>query len=330
MKLPLDADRHTLFLAPMADLTHAGFRLLIEGYGGCDYYYSEMIDARLYRQGGPLEEYYDRTEPGADRMIFQLIGQDRDEIVGAAEKLARLSPAGIDVNMGCSAPHIIKYGAGCALMRSGEKAADIIKNLRDVLPEEIALSAKIRLGEKEDGEELLSFARALAEAGADFLVLHPKTRKEKGSRPPRKDFIGFLQRELPVPVVANGHINSWESYLSCWEKQRPGGSMIGRQAVRQPWFFALIKKRLAGEARGTVEIDLLECWERFYELLLIHQPPEFHKTRARRFSLYFSENLRFGHHLHSSRIVNAGTAGEMDEQYREYFAAHGEERHVLI
>jgi tRNA-dihydrouridine synthase B len=341
MNLPLKPDNHTLILAPMADLTHAGFRLLIEQYGGCDFFYSEMIDARLYRQGGPLEKYYDTTAPGADRLIFQLIGSDREDMTGAALKLARLNPAGIDINMGCSAPHIIKYRAGCALMREQEKAADLVKSLRHALPPEIAVSAKIRLGEKEEGEALIEFASSLETAGADFLVLHPKTRQEKAARVPRKEYIGLLQRELQIPVVANGHVNNWEGYRSCWENQKPGATMIGRQAVRQPWFFSLIKKKLhkeglipgTNEAKLTSEnqsIDLLECWERFYELLLIHQPPRFYKTRARRFSLYFSENLRFGYNLHNSKITNAQTVEEMDQIYKEYFRTHEEERYVLL
>ncbi|MBN2626084.1 MAG: tRNA-dihydrouridine synthase family protein [Spirochaetales bacterium] len=338
MKEKLIPEWHTLLLAPMADLTHAGFRRLIDEYGGCDLFYSEMIDARLYRQGGPLEKYYDSPEPGADRLIFQLIGRDREELSGAAEILARLHPTGIDVNMGCSAPHIIKYGAGCALMRSAGKARDIMKDLKEILPENMTLSAKIRLGEKESGEELLAFASALIEGGADFLVLHPKTRKEKGARPPRRDFIGLLQRELSVPVIANGHIGSYDSYRFCWDRQQPGGTMIGRQAARQPWFFALLKSSLVRDGLipgpdplppGT-EIDLSACWERFYTLLQEHQPVEFHKSRARRFSLYFSENLRFGHHLHSSLVVNARNGEEIDRCYREYFETHREEQYVRV
>ncbi|MDC7220883.1 MAG: tRNA-dihydrouridine synthase family protein [Spirochaetales bacterium] len=323
MKPLFTPDNHPLILAPMADLTHAGFRLLIDHYGGCDLFYSEMIDARLYRQGGPLEKYYDSVEPGSDKVIFQLIGADREDMTASALKLARLNPAGIDINMGCSAPHIIKVKAGCALMRDRTKAAELVKSLRDALPPEIAVSAKLRLGEREDGEALISFASSLEQAGADFLVLHPKTRKEKAARIPRKEYIGLLQRELNIPVVANGHINSPAEYKLCREKQQPGGTMIGRQATRQPWFFALLKDQ------APHQIDLEECWDRFYELLQLHQPPEFHKTRARRFSLYFSENLRFGYHLHASKIANAKSAEEMDQYYREYFAQHREEQNVI-
>jgi tRNA-dihydrouridine synthase B len=328
--MTLSPDNHTLILAPMADLTHAGFRLLVEHYGGCDLYYSEMIDARLYLTGGPMEKYYESTLPHNERLIFQLVGANGEELFQAAERLVRFDPLGIDINMGCSAPYIIATGAGCALMRDREKALHIMGHMRKILPQKMKLSAKIRLGEKNDGEALVHFARGLEEAGADFIVLHPKTRREKAARRPQRDFIGLLQRELTIPVIANGHIWTPESYLSCWKNQKPSGIMLGRQAVRQPWFFNRLRAMIEAKEGSTplktlTKIDLEECWQIFYENLMIHQPLEFHKSRAWRFSSFFHENLLFGHNLHFSRVTNSTSSGEIDRLYKQYFREHREE-----
>ena len=332
--MTLTPEKHTLILAPMADLTHAGFRVLIEHYGGCDLYYSEMIDARLYLQQGPLEQYYESTLPDPKRLIFQLVGSVNGELIKAAQRLSYLNPLGIDINMGCSAPHIIKSGAGCAMMNDGERVARLMEGIRKILPPSMLLSAKIRLGEKEDGEKLIRFGQTLEAAGVDYIVLHPKTQKDKSLRPPRKDFIGLLQRELNIPVIANGHIWSSENYFTCWNRQKPSGTMIGRQAARQPWFFSRLKAEI--DSTGTpetkikrIKINLEECWHLYYEKLREYQPREYHKSRAQRFSAYFSENLLYGHTLHAGGIRNCRTAAEMNILYMKYFREHEEERIVL-
>ena len=47
-----------LICAPMATLSHPAFRVIIEKFGGCDEYYTEMINAPSLLNGGQFEKYY--------------------------------------------------------------------------------------------------------------------------------------------------------------------------------------------------------------------------------------------------------------------------------
>jgi len=105
-------------LAPMAELSHRALRELIEGFGGCDEYFSEMISASGLLAGGPFEKWYVDNAPRPKKLVFQLLGADSGQISQAAAVLDRLECAGIDINMGCSAPIIRKTGAGAGWLAS--------------------------------------------------------------------------------------------------------------------------------------------------------------------------------------------------------------------
>lgn len=281
-----------LIFAPMATVSHAGFRHLVEDWGGCSLYFTEMIDAAMHLAGRKFEAAYADASPCPERVVFQIVGADEDDLVAAAASLASLECAGIDVNMGCSAPHIFRHGAGIAWMNDPSKAARLTERLRHAVGTK-SLSMKLRLGEAEDAS-VVPFARALQDAGADFLTLHPRVRRDSLSRPSRWEWVTVLRQELDIPVVGNGDLDRF-SVLAAREATTPAdGYMIGRRAVAAPWSFRYWRGRWS-EPTYDFEVDLPAVCLRFHHLLEAHQPPEFWVTRSRRFYSYFSWNLAFGH-----------------------------------
>jgi nifR3 family TIM-barrel protein len=321
----LKASGPFLVLAPLAEITHPAFRKLIDRQGGCDLFFTEMISSSAHLKGGPLEPWYIDPSPEPGRLIYQLVGSDPDEIVRAALSLSRQKPAGIDINMGCSAPEIMKKGGGCAWMRKPEAAVRLVASVRDVLPGDVSLSVKMRLGEEEKPEELLRFGLALEKAGADFLTLHPKTRKEKHSRPTRWEHVKTLRSALTIPVIGNGHITDYPIARKRMDETGCHGLMLGRQAVREPWIFKRISMDFSGR-RESFTVDLFDLLVEFATLLIQNQPPEFYRTRAIRFSAWYYANLFWGHRLQTSDIMAIRHPDEMVEIYRRYFDTHPEER----
>ncbi len=279
--------RPILVLAPMATLGHAGFRTLVHEFGGCDLLFSEMISAEAFLGGTSFESWYVESAPDPARLIFQLIGKQADRIVEAARRISRLDCAGIDINFGCSAPHIRKAGGGIAWTADPDRAADLIGRLREAVPAERTVSVKLRLGEGDEPDETLSLAHRLASAGADFLTIHPRRMKEGYARPARWSMIERFARELPIPVLGNGDVRTIADYHAA-VPTGVAGVMIGRSAVSRPWIFRDIR------AGSHEEVDRAAVAERFHQLLERYQPPEFHHTRARRFHGYFLADIPFG------------------------------------
>jgi tRNA-dihydrouridine synthase len=330
-------------LAPMAELSHRALRELIEGFGGCDEYFTEMISAAALFGGGPFEKWYIDGGPRPEKTVFQLVGAETGQIARAAALLDRQECAGIDLNMGCSAPLIRKTGAGVAWMASVDRAGELVKEVRKAVKQR--LSVKIRTGLTDDFEYLVRFCRRLEAEGAELIILHPRTAKEKFKRLARWDYVAALRAELRIPVAGNGDIEDARGLI-----RRASGPcdavMAGRAAVRQPWIFAQAREIQNSSHKGTKarrgeedsritsetlclsafvrdisEEFLEETGLRFLELLGRWQPPEFHLSRARRFFGFFCDNLKWGNYLKTLLNKEDSLAG-IERVWREHFIAH--------
>jgi tRNA-dihydrouridine synthase len=322
-------NQSNLYLAPMAELSHRALREIICGFftennrqnpENLPVFFTEMISAGGLLSGGPFEKWYLDNGPCPDRLVYQLLGADTEQLVQAAALLDERECLGIDINMGCSAPAITRTGAGVCWMKDAEKAARLIEKIRKVTKKR--LSAKIRLGYPSAlgllGQKdtilpfLLGFCRGLENAGLDLITLHPRLSNEKFKRKARWEYVYALRGELGIPVVGNGDISSAEELA---QKAAEGPVMAGRLAVRQPWVFA----EAAGQSAGRQNVDIKATGLRFLELLAQYQPPEFRLSRARRFFHYFCDNLTWAEHLRNQ--INRQTSLEgIGQVWRDHSA----------
>jgi tRNA-dihydrouridine synthase len=325
----------------MAELSHRPLRELIENFGGCDEYFTEMISAGPLLGGGPFEHWYMDAGPCPGMVVYQRVGSGPHQIVRAAALLDSRECAGIDITMGCAAPAIRRTGAGAAWMASADRAASLIARVRGVVKKR--LSVKLRTGFSDDFAYLLNFCRRLEGEGAELITLHPRTAGEKFRRSARWDYVAALRRELSIPVAGNGDIASAAELLrragmgagaDASGAAGPGGPvMVGRAAVRCPWIFAQAKMApgpVTGAQKTTPGlVDLEETGLRFLELLAKYQPPEFHISRARRFFNYFCDNLKWAHYV-KTMLNREETPGGIERALRGYFGEHAEERYKNI
>jgi tRNA-dihydrouridine synthase B len=232
------------YLAPMAEISHRALRELIEGFGGCDEYFTEMISAPALLAAGPFERWYIDNGPCPEKLVYQLVGSDSAHIAAAAALLDPLECRGIDINMGCCAPLIRKTGGGIAWMASIDKAGEMVRGVRKAVKRR--LSVKIRIGFTDNFEYLVKFCRRLEAEGVELITLHPRLAKEKLKRLARWEHVGALRQELGIPVTGNGDITDAEALI-----KRANGPcdavMVGRAAIRQPWIFAQGKRIMSNE-----------------------------------------------------------------------------------
>ncbi|OHD15812.1 MAG: hypothetical protein A2087_13105 [Spirochaetes bacterium GWD1_61_31] len=313
----------------MVELSHRPLRCLIERWGGCDLYTTEMASAGAWLANAAYEKWFLDTLPAPDRTVIQFYATNTQDIASAAARLRDelagqdLPLAGVDINFGCSAPHIEKSGGGVAWMRQTEAAGRLVAITRAALPA-TPLSAKLRIGYEEDYGKLLDYCRVLVDAGLDRLTLHPRLKSEKFRRKSRWQHVAGLTRDLSIPVVGNGDIHSPKDYRKAMDSCQPAGIMLGREAIRRPWVFALIRGQALDPA-FSLRVNLEETALAMLDLLRQWLPPVFHVSRARRFFQYFSENLAFGHHLRF-RIQNADSLDTMAQLVKTYFTEVPQER----
>lgn len=331
-----------LLLAPMATLSHEALRNIIFRYGGCDEYYCEMIHATSLVSGGKFEEYYIRTQPEPDKMVWQLTDYREEALKEASKIVSELGGIGIDINMGCPAPDIYRTGAGCAWMSKPlQEVASMLNKVKSVLDSSTTsckrLSCKIRLGEEDFTiEKLFAYCDMLVSEGVTQITLHPRTRKEKYTRKARWEYVNQLceylkskYSSLNLQIIGNGSIFSVEDAISSIKKApNIDGIMLGRSAIQKPWLFKQISSALSNEEFKT-EIDLFELAIDFMKDIENCQPQEFWKTRKQRFFIYFCDNFQFGNYLKSQLINNDGFEVQKNI-LQEYFEKMPSERFLTI
>jgi tRNA-dihydrouridine synthase B len=306
----------SLFLAPMVALSHRALRELILEFGGLDFAYTEMASAGAVVSGSPYEDCYLDAGPAPEKIVYQLYATKPERLPEALRYLRERPVYGADLNFGCAAPHITKAGGGAAWMREPEKAFELVRSARSVWDR--TLSAKIRLGQDEDYERLADFVRGMAEAGLDYVALHPRFEGQKFRRQGRWDIVARLAAEMPIPIVGNGDIRLWSDYKRRLVEAKPAGIMLGREAARRPWIFALLRGKEASED-FSMEVDLRGTAFRMLELIESRLIEEFKITRAQRFFFYFSDNFTYAHHI-KWKLVNAQNLETMRGELDAYFA----------
>lgn len=328
----------------MATLSHEAHRRLIEKFGGCDEYFTEMINAGSLLTNGPFEKFYLMNETVPEKMVWQLTGGKTALIERAVPVVAELGGVGIDLNMGCCAPEIVASGAGIAwMLKPVEETWAMVHAVRRAMEScsghgqlKLRLSVKLRLGDENFTDEgFFSFCKMLMDEGVQQLTLHPRTKKQKYTRPARWEYVeklaGFA-KPYGVRIILNGDVKDVESAKSAMKASPSAdGLMIGRMAAQKPWIFAQIARSFACEDSDRdvlrTKIDLQQLIFEYLDDLQIYQPKEFWKTRCQRFFTYFCSNFSFAHYART-QLVNATCISQAKERLVQYFEKVPEDRFI--
>jgi tRNA-dihydrouridine synthase C len=109
----------------------------------------------------------------------------------------------------------------------------IVSEVRQSLPPEIPLSAKLRLG-WDDPSAIHLNAEMAAEGGASWITIHGRTRLQGYIPPAYWEPIGEVRKRLKIPVVANGEIWTLDDFKRCRDETQSEHFMLGRGALANP------------------------------------------------------------------------------------------------
>ena len=341
-----------LICGPMATISHPAFRILVEKFGCCDEYFTEMINAGTLLTKGPFEKYYIDPAPVPEKVVWQMTGRDNGHMEDAARLLVELPGIGLDINMGCSAPDIYRFGAGIGwMLKDISETEDMIKRVGHVIedynnnadargcPEQKKrFSVKLRLGDDNfTDDQFFSFTDMLVNNGVELLTLHPRTKKEKLTRPARYEYCQKLcerYHSRGVKIYLNGNIRDYNSAKAAVMKAPDvDGIMISRESVRKPWIFYELHKEFA-KASGEDDweknfpeksVDMFQLGLDYIDDVEKYQPEEFWKTRLQRFFTYYSDNFLFGHYA-QTQFINAKDIDDLRGRLKDFFEKCPDER----
>lgn len=269
-------------LAPMEGVIDHLMRDLLTRIGGYDLCITEFIRVvdqllpqRVFTRMCPELRQNARTPAGTPVRI-QLLGQDPNWLAENAFRAVTLGSPGIDLNFGCPAKTVNKSKGGAVLLKETETLYQIVKAVRQAVPADFPVTAKIRLG-YEDTSLTLDNAAAIASAGATALTVHARTKTD-GYRPPAYwPWIARIKNYVDIPVIANGEIWSVSDARQCQQQADCSDIMLGRGALALP-----------NLAQGIKNQQQPMCWQQVLTLLIRYSEYEIQGDKG----LYFPNRIK--------------------------------------
>ncbi|MAD75780.1 MAG: tRNA dihydrouridine(16) synthase DusC [Rheinheimera sp.] len=239
-----------IVLAPMEGVVDHLMREMLTQIGGYDLCVTEFIrivdqrlPARVFHRICPELQQGGKTLAGTPVRV-QLLGQEPNWLAENAVRAVELGSPGVDLNFGCPAKAVNKSRGGAVLLKQTEQLYQIVKAVRDAVPAEYPVSAKIRLG-YDDTSLTLANAEAICAAGASSLAVHARTKSD-GYRPPAYwPWIAKIKQHVDIPLIANGEIWSAADAALCQQQRQCQDIMLGRGALAMPNLAQSIKQQQA-------------------------------------------------------------------------------------
>ena len=246
------------WLAPLAGWSDLPFRLLCRESGAavcC----TEMISAKGLIYGSPGTAELLATSPQDAPLVAQLFGAEASFMEEAVRRLRELGFRWFDCNMGCSVPKVTRTGAGAAMCRNIDNSLQVGEALIRAAGRG-QVGFKLRLGWDDagpDAETWRILGPALAELGAGWLTLHPRTAKQGFSGTARHQVLKELKALVAVPVVASGDLMRAEDGVRCIRETGVDTVMYARGALRDPGIFAAHKALWEGKRPEEADVSAL-------------------------------------------------------------------------
>lgn len=238
--------KRTAALAPMASVADKAYRYMCKKYGA-SLVVGEMASAKgLCYSDRKTAELLSVTAAEFP-MAIQLFGSEPEFMAKACKIAEQYEPQFIDINMGCPVPKVVSTGAGSALMKAPQLAADIVKACVDATA--IPITVKIRKGFDDSCVNAVELAQMLEQAGASAITIHGRTRKQMYQPPVDIDIIRQVKQAVTIPVIGNGDITTPETAKQMYEKTGCDLIMVGRGSYGRPWIFEEIETYLETNTR---------------------------------------------------------------------------------
>lgn len=251
-----------LSLAPMEGITGYAFRRVhAEVFGTLDRYYTPFISP-LPKVGTPFSKRNSRelnptNNQGLD-VVPQLLTNDADRFVWAAELLADMGYKEVNLNLGCPSGTVVAKEKGSGLLRNPDRLEAFLTNVCERSPLPVSVKTRIGIANDDEYDELLAL---FCRCGITELIVHPRVQKDFYSGSPRQELYGKTLECAPFPVAYNGDIFTLDDYdalLAAYPQTRH--VMLGRGIMANP---ALAREIRGGE--GLAREELKRFHDKLYE-----------------------------------------------------------------
>ena len=172
----------------------------------------------------------------------QLMGAEPEQFSAGAMKLVEAGFDIIDVNFGCPVKKVLGRCRGGFHLSQPEVAIEILRRTRDVVPDSIPVTVKMRRGIDDSRQSRDHFFRILdgaIDAGLAAATVHGRTVEQRYVGPSRWEFLRDAKEHVGdrMKVLGSGDLFSAEDCLRMIGETGVDGVTVARGAIGNPWIF---------------------------------------------------------------------------------------------
>lgn len=217
---------------PLAGVSCAPFRALTLKWGQPAFSYTEMISCYTLINTPITRQQRFIKKVAGETLCFQLSASHPKELGIATQMVTDYGADLIDLNCGCPVKKIRSKKAGSHLLSDAGKIYHLIRAMKENTDRPVSI--KIRVDANSTDNFNHDIAKAISDAGTDFVTVHGRHWTQGYDVNCFYDDIAFFVNALNIPVIGNGDIACIDS-LNQMFKTGCAGAMIARAGVGQPW-----------------------------------------------------------------------------------------------
>lgn len=175
----------------------------------------------------------------------QLMGAEPEQFAAGALKLVEAGFDVIDINFGCPVKKVLGRCRGGYHLSQPDVALEIVRRTRDVVPENIPVTVKMRRGIDDTAESRDRFYEILDgafDAGVAAITVHGRTVEQRYIGPSRWDFLREVKEHVGnKTIIGSGDLFTPHDCLRMMAETKIDGVTVARGAIGNPWIFSQVK-----------------------------------------------------------------------------------------
>ena len=207
-----------------------------------------LVDMKERKRTSHFLHISDEEHPVAG----QLMGAEPEQFALGAQKLVQAGFDVIDINFGCPVKKVLGRCRGGFHLGQPDVALEIVQRTRDIVPDHIPVTVKMRRGIDDSDASRDNFYRILDGAfdiGVAAITVHGRTVEQRYIGPSRWAFLTELKQHAGEKVIlGSGDLFTPQDCLDMIAETGVDGVTVARGAIGNPWIFSQTRALARGEA----------------------------------------------------------------------------------
>ncbi|MFP6671685.1 MAG: tRNA-dihydrouridine synthase [Pirellulaceae bacterium] len=182
----------------------------------------------------------------------QLMGAEPDQFAEGAGKLVEAGFDVIDINFGCPVKKVLGRCRGGFHLGQPAVALQIVEQTRDMVPDHIPVTVKMRRGIDDSPESRDNFFQILDGAfqlGVAAITVHGRTVEQRYVGASRWEFLKEVKEHAGErTILGSGDLFRAQDCLDMIAQTGVDGVTVARGAIGNPWIFAQARALADGQS----------------------------------------------------------------------------------